>query len=76
MDEYKKRKVWSKAEAAAVTVQNMKVKKVNDFYLFNKEIIDEFFRLQEEAQEAMGDTVTAQINTLYERFPPKNSIKK
>ena len=71
MDEYKKRKVWSKAEAAAIAVQNMKVKRVNDFYLYHKEIIDEYFRLQKEAQAAMGDTVTATLNTIQEKFPPK-----
>lgn len=71
MDEYKKRKVWSRAEAAAITVQNMKVKRVNDFYLYHKEIIDEYFRLQEEAQSAMGDTVTATINTINQKFPQK-----
>lgn len=62
---------YSKAEKAAILVKNIKVKRLNDFYIYHKEIIDEFFRLQKEVSEADMNKINATINTLNERFPPK-----
>lgn len=63
---------YSKAEKAAILVKNIKVKRLNDFYIYHKEIIDEFFRLQNEVSEASMNKINATMNTLSERFPPKN----
>lgn len=71
MTEYKKRICHSRAEKAAVVVKNAKVERFNTFYLYHKEIIDEFMRLQKEVDDANGDLVTATINTINEKFPPK-----
>lgn len=64
-------KCHSKAESAALNVKNIKVARLNDFYLYHKDIIDEFLRLQKEIGEAYSNLTTAQINTLYDKFPPK-----
>lgn len=62
----------SKAVKAAILVRNIKVERLNAFYLYHKEIIDEFFRLQKEVNEADVIKIKATLNTLYENFPPKN----
>lgn len=62
---------YSKAEAAALSVKNMKVEKLNAFYSYHKEIIDEFTRLQDDVQKAQSDLTTATINTIKTKFPPK-----
>lgn len=69
--EYKKVTVFSKAEKAAIAVKNMKVEKLNAFYTYHKEIIDEFLRLEREVEEANSNYITAQINAVNDKFMPK-----
>jgi hypothetical protein len=68
------KKCHSKAEVATLILKNEKVEKLNAFYLYHKEIIDEFWRLQEEVSKAKLDCITATLNTIQEKFPPKNNL--
>lgn len=52
----------SKALIAAIILQNEKVEAYNNFYLYHKEVIDEFFRMQQEVSEAKSQTAIVKIN--------------
>lgn len=69
------KKCHSKAEVATTIIKNGKVEKLNAFYLYHRDIIDEFWRLQKEVSEADMACITATINTLNDKFPPKNKKK-
>lgn len=52
----------TKAERAAITYKNGKVKKMNDFYLYHKDIIDEYHKLQKEVSAASSTLNRIKIN--------------
>jgi len=66
----------SKAQRAALIIKNERVEKLNAFYIYHKEVIDELHRLQKEVQEATGNYVTATTNTILEKFPPKKKYNE
>lgn len=67
-------KVYSKAERATLAIANMKVDKANAFYNYHKEIIDEYYRLVEDASCAQSNYNKARMNVLDCTFLPKNKV--
>lgn len=68
----------SKAKTAAILYKNEKVQALNDFYLMNKEIIDEFLRLKQEVHTAGAVLTIVKINHALrladERLKPKDEL--